>query len=109
MVNVMGVTVVICRAARAWLARWLCVSTLVACMGQRMATLWAQRVWSTWLTSFSWLPTMGQQLLDSAVQLRRQPREHVLEVGPRVSPVELGRLQQSPNYAEWARFSQDFR
>ena len=40
----------------------------------------------------------GQQLLDSAVQLRRQPREHVLEVGPGVMPVELGRLQQAHHH-----------
>ena len=92
MTNVMATTY---RAARAWLARWVRISALVACMGHRMAAHWARRVGWAWLTSVGRLPAMRQQLLDSAVQLRRQSREHVLEVGPRVSPVELGRLQQA--------------
>src|SRR5438105_6267280 len=92
MANVMATTY---RAARARLSRWLWVSALIACMGQRLVAHWGLRVWPTWLTSVGWLPAMGQQFVDLPVQLRGQPREHVFEVGPRVSPVELGRLQQA--------------
>ena len=69
MVTVMGVTVVICKAARAWLARWLRVGALVACIGQPTATHWAWRTWPTWLTSLGWLPAMGQQLGQVTAQL----------------------------------------
>jgi hypothetical protein len=31
-------------------------------------------------SSVCWLPPMGQQLLDTAVQLRGHAREHILEV-----------------------------
>ena len=58
-------------------------------------------------TSAGRLPTVGQQLLDAAVQLRWHTREYVFEVGPRVMPMHLGRLCRPPNYAEWARFSPD--
>src|SRR5437762_681672 len=88
----------ICRAARAWLARRLWIGALVACVVGRMAAFWAQRLCSTWSTSVGWLPAMRQQFVDLAVQLRGQPREHVLEVGPGVSPVELGRLQQAHHH-----------
>lgn len=93
-----------CGRARARLARGLWIGALLACMGQRMAAAWARRVRSTWSTSVGWLPAMGQQFLDSAVGLCRQPREHVFEVGPRVLPVELGRSCRVPNYAESKSF-----
>lgn len=32
---------------------------------------------------------MGQQLFDPAIELRRQAREHVLEVSPRIPAIEL--------------------
>src|SRR5438067_527066 len=83
------------QAARAWLARCVWISALLVCMCQRMAALRARRVWSTWIASVGWPPAVGQQFLDSAVRQRGQPHEHVCEVGPRVSPVELGRLQQA--------------
>ena len=40
-------------------------------------------------------PTVWQQLLHTAVQLRGHTRQDVLEVGPRVVPMHLGRLQQA--------------
>ena len=52
-------------------------------------------VGSIWPASASRLPLMGQQLFDTAVQLRGQPGQHVLEVGPRLVPIEFGRLQQA--------------
>src|SRR5438105_5694728 len=92
MAKVMAMTY---RAVSAWLSRWLWVSAVIACMGQRLVALWALRVWSTWLTSIGRPPAMRQQFLESAVRQRGQPREHVLEVGPGISSVELGRLQQA--------------
>ena len=50
------------------------------------------------LFSASAAPLMRQQLLDPAVQLGRQPAENVLEVGKRVMPVELCRLQQAHHH-----------
>ena len=38
---------------------------------------------------------MGQEVLDAAVHVSGQPRQHVLEVDPRVVPVEPGRLRQA--------------
>ena len=95
MANVMATTYC---AARARLTRWLWVSALIACMGQRLVAQWGLRVWSTWLTSVGRSPAMGQQFFEPAVRQRRQPREHVLEVGPRVSRVEPGRLQQAHHH-----------
>ena len=40
-------------------------------------------------------PLMRQQLINPAVQLGRQPGEHILEVGIRVMPAQLDRLQQA--------------
>ena len=79
-------------------ARWLGVVVLVVFILGRAAAASARRLGST---SAGWLPPMGQQLLDPTVQLRRQSGEHVLEVGPGLVPVELGRLRRWPNYAEW--------
>ena len=44
------------------------------------------------------LPEMRQQFLDAAVQVHRQSCQHILEVGPRVMPIELGRLHQAHNH-----------
>ena len=41
---------------------------------------------------------MRQQLVDAAVQVGGQPGEHVLEIRPRVMPVQLGRLQQAHDH-----------
>lgn len=55
-----------------------------------MAALWARRVWSIRMASVGWPPAIGQQVLESAVGQHGQPCEHVLEVGVRVPPIELG-------------------
>jgi hypothetical protein len=44
--------------------------------------------WARSIGSGVGLPSVRQQLLDPAVQLRGQPREDVLQVGPRLMPVE---------------------
>ena len=41
------------------------------------------------------LPAVREQLVDSAGQVRRQPRENVLHVGMRIMPIELDRLNQA--------------
>ena len=82
------------------LARWLRVGALVTCINQRMAALFTRRVCAAWWASVGALPLVRQQLPDPAVQLRGQPREHVLQVGPGLVPVELGRLRRPPSYAE---------
>ena len=41
------------------------------------------------------LPAMREQLVDSAVQVRWQSREHVFQICPRVVTVHLGRLDQA--------------
>ena len=84
--------------AVARLTRWLRGNTLVACIGRSMGAMFLQRASSTFRTSSARLPPVGQQLLDSAVELRRQPGENVLEVGPRVMPAQLGRLQQAHHH-----------
>ena len=104
MANVVAMT---CRTAMTRLARWLRVGALVTCINQRTAALFTRRVCATWWTSVGALPPMRQQFPDPAVQLRGQPREHILQVGPGLVPIELGRLRRSPNYAEWADFSLD--
>jgi hypothetical protein len=42
---------------------------------------------------------MRQQLFDPAGRVRWQPLEHVLEVGVRIVPVELGRVHQAHHRA----------
>ena len=85
-----------------FVSRWLGVVVLAVFILGRAAAASARHLGSTRSTSAGRLPPMGQQLLDPAVQLRRQSGEHVLEVGPGLVPVELGRLRRAPNYAEWA-------
>ena len=81
--------------AAAVASRWLGVAVLAVFILGRAAAASARRRGSSRSTSAGRLPPMGQQLLDSAVQLRRQSGEHVLEVGPGLVPVELGRLKQA--------------
>ncbi len=38
---------------------------------------------------------MRQQLVNPAVHVHRQPRQHIFQVSMRVVPVELGRLDQA--------------
>ncbi len=80
------------------LARWLYVGALVVRIGLRMAALFTRPVLSNWRASVGELPPMRQQLLDLAVQLRRQSREHVLQISPWLVAVELGRLQQAHHH-----------
>lgn len=42
-----------------------------------------------------WRPAMRQQLRDLAGRLHRQPLQHVSQVGIRVKPIELGRLDEA--------------
>src|SRR6478735_2275811 len=81
--------------AAAYAVRWLGVVALIVFNFGRAAAASARRWRSTWSSSASRLPAVGEQLLDPAVQLRRQAREDVLQVGPGFVPVELGRLQQA--------------
>jgi len=87
-----------CTAAMASAARWLNVGALFALIFSRCTILSMRRVGTRWLVSVGALPAMRQQLLDPAVQLRRQSGEHVFQVGPRLMPVELGRLQQAHHH-----------
>ena len=91
------------RKATALTRRWLCVVALVVSF-VRM-TIAATRQAVSCPGSIARLPLVGQQLLDPAVQLRGQPREDVLHVGPRLVPVEACRLCRSPDYAERIRFA----
>src|ERR1019366_4246158 len=81
--------------AAAFAARWLIVVALIVFNFARAAAASVRRWRSTWSSSAGRLPPEGEQLLDPAVQRRRQAREDVLEVGPGFVPVELGRLQQA--------------
>ena len=95
MTNVVAMTG---RAMLARIARWRRVGALLACIGQRMLALFTRRVCAAWWTSVGALPLVRQQLPNSAVQLRGQPREHILQVGPGLVPIELGRLQQAHHH-----------
>ena len=77
-----NVVAMISEAVMTRLARWPRVGILVGYIGQRMAALFARRVCAAWWTSVGALPPVRQQLLNPAVQLRGQSREHVLQVGP---------------------------
>ena len=81
---------------KAPIRRWLC------CVALAIVSFVRSRVSSTWRRqaaasprSAARLPPVGQQLLDSAVQLRGQPREDVLQVSPRLVSVELCALKQT--------------
>ncbi len=74
---------------------WLGVVALIVFKFARAAAASARRWRSTLSSSAGRLPAVGQQLLDPAVQLRRQAREDVLQVGPGFVPAELGRLLQA--------------
>ena len=84
-----------CTVAKAMAARWLRVCALAFVIAGRAASLSMRRGCAGGLASASGLPLVGQQLFDAAVHLRGQSREHILQVGPRLMPFELGRLQQA--------------
>ena len=92
----------VCTAVMVVVAFGLSAAGMVALILRRAVALAVRRAGSGESVSAAALPLMGQQLLDPAVQLHRQPGEHVLEIGPRLVPVELGRLRRAPNNAEWA-------
>src|SRR5437867_3919891 len=84
--------------ATAFVARWLGVIALVVFVTAQAAAVSVRRrvsARSTRAASACRLPPVGQQLLDPAVQVHRQPSENVLQVSPGVVPVELGRLRQA--------------
>jgi hypothetical protein len=41
------------------------------------------------------LPAMRQQLVDSAVELRRQPRQNVFQISIRIKAIDIGALNQT--------------
>ena len=89
-----------CIAVMAFAARCLSVGIMLASRLRRAVVFSTLRASAARSASAHRLPLVWQQFFDSAVQLRRQPGEHVLEIGPRLVPIELGRLRRSPNYAE---------
>jgi hypothetical protein len=92
MVNMVGAVRI---RATAGALRRLAVIVLVLIVRSRAVIASVRRVFSTWWSSDGGFPPVRQQLVDLTVQLRRQSREDVLEVGPGVVPVQLGRLQQA--------------
>ena len=91
-----------CRAVMAVVARCLSIGGKIAAALSRAVAFAARRADLGGSALTSRLPLVRQQLLDPTVQLRGQPGEHVLEIRPRLVPIELGRLRRAPNYAEWA-------
>ena len=81
--------------AMACASRGLSVAVLIVFFLARSAGASVRRWGWSRSSSAGRLPPVGQQFLDSAVQLRGQPCEHVLEVSPGLVPFELGRLQQA--------------
>ena len=76
--------------------RWLGAVAAITAMVRRAGVASARWLRAAQPSSEGWaLPPVGQQLVEPAVQLRRHPREDVLDVGPRVVSIELGRLQQA--------------
>jgi hypothetical protein len=66
--------------AAAFAACWFSVVALIVFIFGRAVAVSARRWRSTWSSSAGRLPPVGQQLLDPAVQLRRQASEDVLQV-----------------------------
>ena len=87
-----------CTAVMAFAAQCLRVGGMIVAMLKRVLAFSTRRASATRSASASRLPVVRQQLFDSAVQLRGQPGEHGLEIGPRLAPIELGRLQQAHHH-----------
>ena len=81
--------------AAAFADGWRRIAVLIVFVLAAGACAWSRRVGLRRSASAGRPPPVGQQLLDAAVQLRGQSGEHVLEVGPGLVPIELGRLQQA--------------
>ncbi len=41
---------------------------------------------------------MGQQFVDTAIEMGGQALEHIAQIGPRVQAIELGRLHQTHHH-----------
>jgi hypothetical protein len=54
------------------------------------------------------LPMPGQQLVQFSGRVIIDPAEHVGEPGLRINAVQLGGLCRPPDYAERARFPEDW-
>ena len=91
MVNLMTM---IYAAVAGQFVRWVRAVIGIADIGAISAVLLIKRAGQA-LFSADALPLMRQQFLNPAVQLGRQPGEHILEVGIRVMPAQLDRLQQA--------------
>ena len=87
-----------CTAVMAVVAHCLAVGGMLATALKWASAFAMRRGGSGGSNSVRGLPLVWQQLLDPAVQLRRQPGQHVLELGPRLVPIELGRLQQAHHH-----------
>ena len=87
-----------CAAAMVLAVHCLSVGAAITSMLRRAVAFSTRRFVASCSASAEGLPPVGQQLFDSAVQLRRQPGKHVLEIGPRLVPIELGRLQQAHHH-----------
>jgi len=81
-----------CSAAMVRFTRCLYAGALVACIAQRMAVVFTQRICAAWRISIGLLPPVRQQLLDAAVQLWGQSRESVFQVPESVT---------SPLWPDW--------
>ena len=77
--------------------RWVGVIVVVASMALSAMMALIKRAGAAWFST-GVVPVVGQQLLDAAVELRGQPGQNTLEVGPRIMPVELGTLQQAHHH-----------
>ena len=88
-------------AVMAVVAHWLSIGGMLAAMLSRAVGLVPpvrRRAGPGRSVLADGAPLVWQQLFDPAVHLRRQPGEHVLEIRPRLVPVELGRLQQAHHH-----------
>ena len=82
-------------AVMAVVAHCLNIGGMFAAMLSRAVGLARRRAGVGRSASASRAPLLEQQLFDPAVQLCRQPGEHVFQIRPRLVPVELGRLEQA--------------
>ena len=85
-------------AMMALVAHWRSVAVAIASMLRRVMAYSSRCADSICSALASKPPLVRQQIFDPAIQLRGQAREHVLEVGPGVVSIELGRLQQAHHH-----------
>ena len=92
MTNMLGTA---CKVVMAVVAYCLSVGGMIALVLSRAVAFAMRRAGSGRSASAGRLPLVWQQLFNPTVQLRGQPGQHVLQICPRLVPVELGRLQQA--------------